>query len=113
MQYIPDKWVVLKIVYESETLYKVLGHWFGGFTDGDRWRLNSGITRVKADSNFYHFYGHSGSVYVCSKRTYGLTVMTSEIVRKMQSRFPNQVEVLEDRDWNEFSFGDANADIEK
>ena len=39
-------------------------------------------------------------------------MMTSEIVGRMQERFPNQIEVLDDCDWDSFDFGDTNADGE-
>ena len=43
----PDRWVVLKILSVSDgTFYKVLGSWYGGYANGNFWRLNSGIQRV-------------------------------------------------------------------
>ena len=71
----PDKWVVLKLKNEGTTIYKVFGSWAGGYLDGDRWKANSGITRVEEDLENYYFYGHSGSCYKCHKKCYG--VMTS------------------------------------
>ena len=71
----PDKWVVLKLKNEGTTIYKVFGSWAGGYLDGDRWKVNSGITRVEEDLENYYFYGHSGSCYKCHKKCYG--VMTS------------------------------------
>ena len=70
----PDKWVVIKIE-NTETFYKVFGSWAGGYLDGDRWKLNSGIVSVEEDDDNYYFTGHSGSCYKCNKNGYG--VMTS------------------------------------
>ena len=42
----PDKWVIIKIGSDSESSFKVFGSWAGGYLDGDRWRLNSGITKI-------------------------------------------------------------------
>ena len=71
----PDKWVVLKITNELETIYKVFGSWAGGYTDGDRWKINSGISSVEEDADHYYFMGYSGSCYKCHKKRYG--IMTS------------------------------------
>ena len=71
----PDKWVVLKLDSELETIYKVFGSWAGGYMDGDRWKMNSGIKCVEEDDNHYYFVGYSGSCYKCHKKGYG--IMTS------------------------------------
>jgi hypothetical protein len=71
----PDKWVVLEINNGGETLYKVFGSWAGGYLDGDRWKMNSGIVSLEEDDDYYYFIGYSGSCYKCHKNGYG--VMTS------------------------------------
>jgi hypothetical protein len=63
----PEKWVILKI----GDYYKVFGTWAGGYLDGDRWKLNSGIKEVEQDKDFYYFIGYSGSCYKCYKKAYG------------------------------------------
>jgi hypothetical protein len=71
----PDKWVVLEINNEGETIYKIFGSWAGGYLDGDRWQMNSGIALVGEDDDYFYFIGYSGSCYKCHKKGYG--VMTS------------------------------------
>ena len=56
---IPDKWVVIKIL---DNEHKIFASWAGGYLDGDRWKLNSGITKVEEDDKYYL------SVYVPQKR---------------------------------------------
>ena len=66
--YTPDRWVIAKITTkEDEPLYKVFGTWIGGYLDGDRWRMNSGISEVKSNGEYFEFYGYSGSMYRCHK----------------------------------------------
>ena len=91
--YTPDSWIVMKITLFNEgddVIYKVLGGWTGGYLDGDSWRINSGITRVDNDDNYYYFYGHTGSCYKCHKQQEGLRASTSGV-------------------WKEFQEGAANA----
>ena len=71
----PDKWVVLEINNEGEIIYKIFGSWAGGYLDGDRWQMNSGIALVGEDDDYFYFIGYSGSCYKCHKKGYG--VMTS------------------------------------
>lgn len=69
----PDQWVVVKMDNGNpdELLYKVFASWIGGYLDGDYWRLNSGITKVKETEDSFDFYGASGSCYSCLKGAYG------------------------------------------
>jgi hypothetical protein len=67
----PERWVVLKI-NGLETYFRVFGGWRGGYLDGDRWKMNSGIVGIEEDEDYYYFEGHSGSCYQCHKNGYGL-----------------------------------------
>lgn len=99
----PDRWVVLKILSVSDgTFYKVLGSWYGGYSNGNFWRLNSGIQRVvKAAKDTFLFYGVSGSCYECRINNYGMHPESASIVNQMkQGRADIIVEVLpHDTDW--------------
>lgn len=100
-EYTPDSWVVLKIVNEGETLYKVLAGWSGGYTTGDSWRMNSGIVAVEKQAHLYGFYGSSGSVYWCHQGAYRLTMATSGVYNSLIEKFGDAVELMpEDTDWN-------------
>ena len=71
----PDRWVVLELKVNDKIYYKIFGSWAGGYLDGDRWKMNSGISSVEEDDDDYYFIGYSGSCYKCHKKCYG--VMTS------------------------------------
>jgi hypothetical protein len=71
----PDKWVVLEL---PDNNYKVFGTWAGGYLDGDRWQLNSGIKGVEQDEDYYYFIGFSGSCYKCKKKSYGFATSYGE-----------------------------------
>ena len=90
----PDRWVILKIKSKNEVLYKVMGGWYGGYLGSDTWRINSGITKVELDGDVYKFHGHSGSVYLCHKNNYGMTVLMGSVLPE-----DDRVEVLEDSDF--------------
>jgi hypothetical protein len=71
MNYYPDYWQVISIQKEDcKPIYKVFATFVGGYTQGDEWRLNSGIVsveRVKTkNSDRLHFAGSSGSQYACT-----------------------------------------------
>lgn len=69
--YFPDRWVVIKVTAPDVKLYRVFACWYGGYAGSDSWKINSGITKADLIANSYHFEGHSGSVYVCHKESYG------------------------------------------
>lgn len=76
----PDKWLIFKIDSEQGVLYKVFATWYGGYLDSERWRANSGITRVEEDEKSFKFYGYSGSCYECLKGTYGTSMYSQSIL---------------------------------
>lgn len=101
MESVPHKWVVIKI---KDGTYKVLGSWYGGYLDGDVWRLNSGIKEVIEDDDFYNFVGFSGSVYKCHKERYGMSSFTSGIYRGFKTQAPEIELMPEDTKWTELEY---------
>ena len=93
---ITERWVILKLPNNN---YKVFGTWAGGYLDGDRWKLNSGISEVEQDENFYYFIGFSGSCYKCHKKGYGTaTSYGLGILNKIIEQGNGQVELMNDVD---------------
>ena len=104
-EYRPDNWVVLKVKEGKGTFpfYKVLAGWSGGYLQGDSWRLNSGVTEVKEDGDYYEFYGETGSCYRCHKEGYGLRMNNAGVYKNLclQQEFGGQVQLMaEDTDWS-------------
>ena len=77
--YTPDRWVVLEFSHNGEKTRKLLGGWIGGYAKADTWRMNSGITEVKDEGDFFLFSGYSGSVYKCWKQSEGMTSLSADI----------------------------------
>jgi len=97
--YYPDNWVVI-FMNGDNPHYRILAGWSGGYAQGDSWQLNSGIVKVEEDDSSYHFFGTSGSCYVCGKQSYGLRMNNAYIWNKLQERYGDKVEMMpEDTDW--------------
>lgn len=99
--YNPDNWVVLKIKEGKGTFpfYKILAGWY---TIPPGWRINSGITEVKEDGDYYDFYGKTGSCYRCHKHSYGLRMNNKGIYNEMRElqQFKGQLFMMpEDTEW--------------
>lgn len=77
--YTPDLWVIVEMVTEKNTIYKVLGSWYGGYLGSDSWRLSSGVTKVIEHNNHYEVHNHSGSIYTCYKGAEGISTYTTSI----------------------------------
>lgn len=95
----PDNWVILKINQPDETWYKILAGWSGGYLDGDSWRMNSGITTVTEEGDFYLFAGESGSVYKCHKESETLRMNNAHIYQQLVEKHPDVVSRI---DYTEF-----------
>jgi hypothetical protein len=99
MNYYPDNWVIIKI---NNTHYRVLAGWSGGYATGSSWRMNSGITSVTEDDNYYYFSGASGSSYVCHKESYGLKMNIAYVWNFLESKYGEKVELMpEETNWLE------------
>jgi hypothetical protein len=109
--YWPDSWVMIKMTHNDQTFYKVLVGWSGGYTQGDSWRLNSGVDHVERVNKQYRFYGASGSCYICHEDAYGLRMSTAGVWNKMKTIYPDNVELMPEQDWTHFDFGvDCSAE---
>lgn len=97
--YIPDRWLIVKLTTNEKTHYRVFGSWYGGYTGSDSWKLNSGIVSVEYLDDRYAFSGSSGSVYYCHKNSrgisnYGMGVLSGMI--KQSAELGTAIEILAD-----------------
>ena len=109
--YTPDRWIVVNFVNNGERFNKVLVEWKGSYADGDYWQMNSGITAVEEDGDYYNFHGASGSVYRCHKHRYGVTGVAAAILRDLLDRNRDSVNILalpEDTDWTKLDMVERN-----
>lgn len=85
--YTPDKWLLIKI-NGKDPHYRVFASWYGGYIGSDSWRMNSGITSVTEDDNFYYFHGSSGSTYNCHKKSHGISGYGSSVLNNIIEKQP-------------------------
>jgi hypothetical protein len=97
--YTPDNWVVL--FFNTKTPhYKVLAGWSGGYTTGDSWRMNSGITNITESQNHFYIKGSTGSIYECHKQSYGLRRNNAYIWGQLQEKYGDKVGLMpENTNW--------------
>jgi hypothetical protein len=94
-----DNWIVIELNGDDHH-YRVAMAWKGGYTTGDSWRINSGITSCTETDTDVTFNGSSGSKYVCSKARYGMDSQLAGVVDTMLTK-KMPVRVLpEDTDWS-------------
>lgn len=80
-EYTPDRWLLLKITNDkNESHYRVFATWRGGYLGSDSWQMNSGITKVTENTDYYFFEGASGSLYICRKGSYGSTAYGENVL---------------------------------
>lgn len=80
--YKPDRWIIVKIqAVGQEAYYRVFAGWYGGFTQGDSWKLSSGIEKSIDHGTHYEFPQSSGSTYLCHKGSHGCSSYMASIYR--------------------------------
>lgn len=82
-KYNPEKWVLLEISNIEGTFRKILASWYGGYLDGDSWRVSSSIIQTSIKNSKYEFLTESDSIYICDKRDYGMNTYTSAIFSRL------------------------------
>jgi hypothetical protein len=107
--YHPDKWVVVKITgKDTPPVHKVFACWYGGYLDGDSWKLNSGITTVKETTDYYFFDGSSGSCYACRNGSYGTNMygqgVLNNLIDKIERAGGTCVILPEETNWAEIHY---------
>lgn len=100
MNYKPDRWIVLEVNNGKEVTNKVFAGWYGGYLDGDEWKLNSGNVKEEEFEDRWEFTGYSGSVYTCYKSAYGMSGYMGQVLSSWKSQLPEDcsMEVLESYD---------------
>ena len=112
MSYTPDRWAVIKLTNkEGKIHYRVFGTWYGGYTSGSSWRMNSGINRVDENEKYYLFYGSSGSEYACKKGAYGTSGYSAAVLHDLALRSKEAHGIVmdvmpEDTDWFALNYGE-------
>ena len=91
--YKPDKWVVLEVTTPDGTYKKILSSWYGGFADGDSWRLSSNIDNVTEEQHYFDFETDTGSVYHCFKDNIGISAYTQSIYNSWLQELPDDIEL--------------------
>jgi len=86
-EYTPDLWTIVRITSpDNPQIDKVVGSWYGNFTGGDSWRINSGIEKIVEHALYYDVIGYSGSVYKCYKTSQGMSAYTEIIMNNMATQ---------------------------
>jgi hypothetical protein len=106
--YIPDRWMVVRIHAPTQVLYKVFAAWRGGYAGADSWKLNSGIVRATFRDPYWEFDGSSGSVYRCHSDSYGNSLYGGGILDNLISQAKAQgiqIDVLDQNTaWDQLEY---------
>lgn len=89
--FIPDNWIILKMLGENEAFYKILAGVCGGYLDGDAWRMNSGVKSYTEEGDYILFTGYSGSVYKCHKAAETLRMNNAFIYNRLITEAADKV----------------------
>jgi ribosomal protein L21E len=89
--YNPDNWIILKMSMNNDITYKILAGWSGSYLNGDSWKLNSGITKIEQDNEYFYFHGYSGSVYRCHKKSEIVRMNIAGVLNNYLEQYPDNI----------------------
>ena len=68
--YTPDTWVILLLDHpDYGKIHKVFAGWYGGYAQGDSWKVSSGVKTFVSEGKFYSSLQESGSTYNLYKQS--------------------------------------------
>ena len=88
--YTPDTWIIL--LFDSPDygkIHKVFSGWYGGYAQGDSWKLSSGIKTFVSKGEFYSSLQDSGSIYNLYKQSEKLSGYQSSILAGWMEKMAN------------------------
>lgn len=103
--YTPDTWVIL--LFDSPNygkIHKVFAGWYGGYTQGDSWKLSSGIKTFVSEGKFYSSLQDSGSTYNLYKQSEKLSGYQYELLagwREQMESIQGRILVVDSLDFIE------------
>jgi hypothetical protein len=92
----PDRWVVIEVTLDEVATQHVLAGFWGGYLDGDYWRMSSGITNTTEYDDRYEFDNRSGSQYICYKAQYGFTGLSASVLEHLKQKPGTTLEIVKD-----------------
>lgn len=109
-EYNPDKWAIVKLKTPKQTLYKVMASWYGGYLGSDSWKLSSGIVSVKETEHTYEYTNYSGSVYICPKHAYGMSMYTASVYSSYEAQNTDDlnISIVDEDDVPGLKFDESN-----
>ena len=93
--YTPDTWVIL--LFDSPDygkIHKVFAGWYGGYTQGDSWKLSSGIVDFVDKEVLYSSLQDSGSTYNLYKTSEGMSGYQSVLLAGWMKNLQEQGIIL-------------------
>ena len=76
MEYTPDKWVIV----DTGKTKKVFATFYGGYLNGQSWKLSSGTKEIIDDDVRWTLPQESGSVYHLYKNSEGMSRWSSGVL---------------------------------
>lgn len=85
-EYHPDVWIIVEFEHPDVPgkYHKILAGWYGGFANGDSWKLSSAIEKISELENEYVVDNMSGSKYHLDKFDERLSSMTGMILSSLR-----------------------------
>lgn len=104
-EYSPDNWVLIKVIKEEGTHYRVLAGFEEKLKTGDDWRISNDITVIEGDGKDYIFSCSSGSSYNCTSNSYCLSDKTNHVALTIIDQKGEEIEIMKDqKNWHEYEW---------
>lgn len=97
----PDTWIIIEIEYKGIQMSKVLSGWYGGYLDGDSWRLSSNISKTTEYDDHYIVEHDSGTTYKLNKGCNKFSQLTGTIYCDLETKIKNDDGYIKCITWNE------------
>jgi hypothetical protein len=92
-QYTPDRWEMIQLKPsnpEEKGFFAIMASWYGGWAGSDSWKRSSAIESIVDKDTYWEVHNESGSVYMCYKKSRGMSGYTSSVYNRMAEQAGTQ-----------------------
>jgi len=86
----PDVWELIRITNDGANIDKILSGWYGGYANGDSWRLSSRISKIEDHPDYLYIVTESETEYELYKSVRRFSGMTAGIYEFYSKKIEEQ-----------------------
>lgn len=82
----PDKWEIVKVEVQDETVYRIFSSFYGGYGGSDSWLFSTQIVHIEDCKDWWLVTTRSGKNYTLYKNSKGMSGFASNAYQQQYNK---------------------------